>query len=255
MPKKFTILSSNYNKAKYLKDWANSIIIQKYRPLEVILADDKSTDNSKKVMKEIEKNFIRSNIECKFIYNRERLYCGSSYKNLVSFGTGNFFGVVDADDMLISDAVDYIINLYNKYKKVSWIYTQFLICDTKMRKKRKGFNKAPSPGESLLSLADKGIHGYGHWRTFSDKIKDRKSLYCKGLTCSVDKYMGYKLEEMGVGMFADRICYKYRQYPIGFKESVSSTKYAMKIWKKVIAGVHKRREKKFDIFPIIIHRK
>jgi len=55
--------------------------------------------------------------------------------------------------------------------------------------------------------------------------------------------MGYRLEEAGLGMFTEKICYKHRGHPIGSKDSVSSTKHAMKMWKKVIKETENRRKK------------
>ena len=241
--KKFTILSSTYNKAEYLRDWASSILQQKYRPLEVVLANDQSTDGTLKVVKEIEKNFSNNNIGFKFINNKERLYCGSSYCKAVRYATGSYVGVLDADDMLAGDAVGYIMNLYKSLCDAAWIYTQFLWCDETMRKKRRGFNSAPPKGQSLLSLGDRGIHGIGTgWRTFSHEIERPDKLFGEGLTCAVDKYMAYRLEEFGAGVFVDKICYHHRGHPIGSTKSVSSTKTAMGMWKKVIAQAHKRRK-------------
>ena len=251
MNNKFTILTSGYNKAKYLIDWSNSILAQRYRPLEVVFADDYSTDNTKHILVEIAKKFKNEEIEFLPIFNKKRLYCGSSYNNLVNYATGSFFGVLDGDDMLVHDAVEYIMQLYKERFDITWIYTQFMVCDVKMIKRRKGFCRCPGKKESLLSLGDRGIHGYGHWRTFNYKIEKKDKLFGKEMKCAVDKYMGYRLEEFGKGMFVDRICYKYRQYPVNSKEGVSTTKYAMDMWKEVIKKVHTRR-KKYNYQPYSI---
>jgi hypothetical protein len=112
-----------------------------------------------------------------------------------------------------------------------------------MRRKRRGFCDYPKNGESLLDMGDKRIHGYGHWRTFNHKIKKPAKLFGRNLKCAVDKHMGYRLEEIGSGLFVDRVCYRYRQHPVGSPESVSSTKYALEVWQKVREDAHKRRKK------------
>jgi len=246
---KFTILSSAYNKGQYLKDWKDSILAQKYRPLEVVLANDLSTDNTSDIMKGMEQDFKNAGIEFKPINNEKRLHCGSSYRNLVEYATGDYMGVVDTDDMLMNDAVEYIMGVYKKNPNISWIYTQFDIYDATLRhRKRTGFNCLPKAGKSMLDMGKIGMHTYGHWRTFSSKIERPDKLFCKGLTCSVDKYMGYRLEEFGPGMFVNKVCYKYRQHPVGSKNSVSSTKYAMEQWKKVIKESYDRR-KRYNYIP------
>ncbi|KKN30862.1 hypothetical protein LCGC14_0829870 [marine sediment metagenome] len=252
----FTVLASAYNKEKYIRDWANSILKQKYRPLEVVVANDFSSDKTLDLLNSFSEEFKQKGIDYKIINNVERLYCGSSYRNAVEHTTGSYVGILDADDMLVDDSVEYVMKLYKNNPKVSWIYTQFQICDMNMKVKRRGFCSAPGRGESLLSLADRGAHGYGHWRTFNQQIKRPDKLFGKNMKCSVDKYMGYRLEEFGPGMFVDRICYNYRQYPVGFKESVSSTKHAMDVWREVVKKVHNRRKKyNYKPFPIIFCKK
>ncbi len=240
---KFSILSSCYNKSKYLHDWSKSILAQSYRPLEVVIANDASTDNSENLLKSFAPMFQEKGIEFKLVTNLSRLYCGSSYRNLVQYATGSYFGILDSDDMLVDDAVEYIMTIYNSHPEISWIYTQFGIYDINMQYKRKGFCLCPPSGQSLLDLGNKRIHGYGHWRTFSSRIKKPSKLFGKSLKCSVDKHMGYRLEEIAPGMFVDRICYKYRQHPVGSPESVSSTKYAIEMWEKVRNDAMKRRKK------------
>jgi glycosyltransferase involved in cell wall biosynthesis len=244
MNKKFTIFSSTYNKSSYLMKWAQSISVQRYRPLSVLLVDDCSSDSTRDIMPEIKKLFLINNIEFRIIYNKNRLYCGSSYKHGATYLEGGYVGVLDADDMLTEDAVESVVHIYKKYPEVDWLYTQFDIYDDQLkRRKRIGFNICPKENESLLDLGIRGVHGYGHWRTFdNDKIKRADKLYPEGLTCSVDKYMGYRLEEFGQGGFFNEVCYKHRQHPRGSKNSVSSTKFAMDMWRKVVKKAQKRRE-------------
>lgn len=250
---KFSILTSSFNKAKYLNDWADSILQQKYRPLEVVLVNDLSTDNTSQVLEGIENNFKVNDIEFKLINNSKQLYCGSSYKSSIQHATGSYFGVVDADDMLAEGAVSYIMDLYKKHPDIAWIYTQFLWCDENMVKRKRGFHRSPGKNRSLLDMGDKGIHGIGTgWRTFNHKIEKPLKLFGKDMKCAVDKNMGYRLEEAGFGMFTNKICYKHRGHPIGSKDSVSSTKDAMRMWKRVIEKTHNRRKKyKKIIYPII----
>jgi len=242
--KKFTIITSGYNKGKNLDDWANSIIKQKYRPLEVVFANDKSTDDTLIRIKGIKEKFKNNNIEFKLVDNHKQLYCGGSYHNLTNYISGFYVGVLDADDMLAEGSVEYIMELYEKNPDIYWIYTQFLWCNEQMKNGRRGLNSCPGKGQSLLDLGDRGVHGIGTgWRTFSCKIERIDKLFGKHLTCAVDKNMGYRLEEFGPGLFTEKQCYIHRGHPIGSKDSVSSTKNAMNMWKQVIKEAHKRRKK------------
>ncbi len=252
MDKKFTILSSCFNKEKYLIEWSDSILVQEYRPLEVVVANDCSTDNSLAVLVSLSKKFKNKDIELKIINNKKRIYCGSSYRNLVNMATGGYLGVVDSDDMLVDDAVEYIMNLYNKYPEIGWIYTQFDTCNRTMKSLHLGISRAPKQGMSMLDMGELRKHTYSHWRTFNRKIPKPTTLFNKNLKCAVDKYMGYRLEELALGMFVDRICYRYRE---GVKKSVASTERTKYTWKRIVIDARERRNRKdLKPFPIVVHK-
>ena len=246
--RKFSILTSSFDKGEFLNDWAKSVLAQKYRPLEVVFANDCSKDNTLQIIENYKKQFIDNGIEFVLVNNEKRLHCGSSYKNLFSYATGSYFGVLDADDMLVDDAVEYIMKKYDEYKDVSWIYTQYQNCDINMKPRRKGFCCCPGKGESLLDLGNRRIHGFGHWRTFCYRFPRPGKIFGKKLKCGVDKFMGYRLEEFGKGMFVDRICYKYRQHPVGSPKSVSSTKEAINVWGDIKKRAGSRR-KRYNLKP------
>lgn len=244
MNDKFTILTASYNRRKLLKFWYRSIVNQKYRPLEVVFVDDCSTDNSKDVLNRF--SFKEHNIEFKYFYSKKKLYCASAYLKALKLSTGSYLGVLDSDDMLKENAVNYIMSLYKKYSEVCWIYTQF----EHMRSRKKGICKMPKEGMSLLDMGKLGHHTYSHWRTFSRRCKDLESIFYPGLRCAVDKYMGYRLEELGEGAFVDEICYKYRE---SVKNSISKIEKTKKTWKSKVlkASIDRRRKQKIKPYKII----
>ena len=54
-----TILINNYNNEKYLKKCITSCLGQTYKNLEIIVYDDKSNDNSKKILNKIKNRKIK----------------------------------------------------------------------------------------------------------------------------------------------------------------------------------------------------
>ena len=50
-----SILITNFNKDKYLSDTIKSCLVQNYKKKEILLFDDKSTDNSLKILKKYKK--------------------------------------------------------------------------------------------------------------------------------------------------------------------------------------------------------
>ena len=62
-----SILIINYNNGKLLPRAINSCLIQKYKNLEILVLDDKSTDNSVKVLDSFKKNK-----KIKIFYNKNK---------------------------------------------------------------------------------------------------------------------------------------------------------------------------------------
>jgi glycosyltransferase involved in cell wall biosynthesis len=249
MNNKFTILTASSNKKPYLIDWMNSILAQKYRPLEVVMVDDRSDDGTNKLIKKFRRKFGENDIDFQYFRNKKRLHCSSSYRIAIKNATGDFMGVLDADDMLVNDAVEYIMNQYNKHKDVAWIYTQFSINDVNMKYIKNGFCRMPNHWGSMLDSGERRKQVYSHWRTFSNRCIDLNNLLPEGLRCAVDKYMGYKLEELGKGMFVDRVCYKYRQ---GVKRGIVAKESTKNTWKKLVQDfVLERKNNGIKPYPII----
>ena len=52
---KVSVVIVNYNNAKYLEKCIKSLLNQSYRNIEIIIVDDKSTDNSFNILKKYRK--------------------------------------------------------------------------------------------------------------------------------------------------------------------------------------------------------
>jgi glycosyltransferase involved in cell wall biosynthesis len=248
--KKFTILTANYNAGRYLGEWADSILCQTYRPLEVIFVEDKSTDKSLEIIKKISKEFAKKSIDFKLVEPSEKMFCGSAYNLALRNANGSYFGVLDSDDMLESFAIEFIVDVYEKNVEVTWIYAQYNKYNRKMdRIIKRGFCKHPGKNKTILEMEKRHINTYGHWRTFSDRISSKKNLFGKGLKCCVDKHLGIKLEEQGVGMHVDKVCYKYRTRSKGENSIVH--RYDLKKNRAKVVDEATLRRKNKKIYPIL----
>ena len=50
-----SIIIPNYNKEKYIEKCVNSVLEQSYMPKEIIIVDDCSTDNSRRIIEKLAK--------------------------------------------------------------------------------------------------------------------------------------------------------------------------------------------------------
>lgn len=98
MPDLLTVVIPNFNNGRYLSQCIKSVMSQTYRPLEVIVVDDCSSDDSKQILDEL--CFEYDNL-C-VIYQGKN--CGvSTARNLgIKYATGKYITMLDSDDFYIN---------------------------------------------------------------------------------------------------------------------------------------------------------
>lgn len=91
-----SVVVPNYNKRKYLDTCIQSILKQSYRPLEVIVVDDCSTDDSVKIITNLQNSYPKS--ELKLI--KLDVNCGvSKARNIgLAAAEGEYVTFLDSDD-------------------------------------------------------------------------------------------------------------------------------------------------------------
>ena len=115
---KLSIITTYYNAQNFILDAVNSInqqIIDDNLEVEYILVNDKTQDNSDKLVKEFIKEHGNPKINYKFVEPETNLGCGGARKFGIDNATGDYFMFLDADDYymhkdFISRAVKDIIN-------------------------------------------------------------------------------------------------------------------------------------------------
>ena len=99
-----------YNGEKFLKDCIKSVIEQDYSNLEIIIVDDGSTDDSKKIVEE----FAKKDNRIKYYYKNNSGV--SETRNLgIKNANGEFITFVDSDDYLNKEFISYYYNMILNY--------------------------------------------------------------------------------------------------------------------------------------------
>lgn len=106
MKKIVTIIVPVYNVEKYLDKCIESILYQTYKNLEIILVDDGSTDNSGKIIDEYAKKDTRI-----VVIHKENGGVSSARNAGLNNSTGDYICFCDADDYLMNDYVEYLLNM------------------------------------------------------------------------------------------------------------------------------------------------
>lgn len=124
--KKISIIVPVYNTSKYLKKCFDSILLQKYKNIELIIINDGSTDKSLSIIKEYEKKDNRIIVIDK--KNSGQADC----RNIgIEIATGDYLMFVDSDDYLEIDAFETLVNHINKNKCDILCFDYYSVIDDK----------------------------------------------------------------------------------------------------------------------------
>lgn len=103
---KVSIIIPVYHVEKYIERCVRSVLSQDYRPLEVILIDDCSGDNSMAIAKSvIEENDSDNDIEFKFLKHETNQKLGETRNTGIRAATGDYVYFLDSDDEISPDCI------------------------------------------------------------------------------------------------------------------------------------------------------
>ena len=114
-----SILITNFNKDKYLNDTIQSCLAQNYKKKEILIFDDKSTDNSLKILKKYKKIKVLKNEKKKFVSGPLNQING--IKELFKKSKGEVIFLLDSDDFFKKNKIKNIMNLYSKDKNLNFV--------------------------------------------------------------------------------------------------------------------------------------
>lgn len=107
-----SIITATYNRKKTLIRLYESLCSQTKKDFEWIIVDDGSIDNTKELLENWEKE---KKIEIKYIVQRNQGK-PKSINEAVKIAKNDLSVIVDSDDILVDNAVEEIINDWEKYK-------------------------------------------------------------------------------------------------------------------------------------------
>lgn len=99
-----------YNGEKYLEQCLDSVVMQQENPLEIILINDGSTDESLRICKEYAQRDLRIRV-----IDKENTGVSDTRNLGISLAKGDYILFVDADDYLVPDAINKIRNALEKH--------------------------------------------------------------------------------------------------------------------------------------------
>ena len=96
--KKISVIIPNYNNSNYIIERINSFLNQSYKPHEIIVIDDKSTDNSLDILQDFEKKKL-----IKLLINKKNVGGTESVNTGLKIATGEYLYPASMDDINCKD--------------------------------------------------------------------------------------------------------------------------------------------------------
>lgn len=123
-----TIGIPNYNYAHYIKEALNSVASQTYPNIEMIIVDDRSTDNSVAVIENWIENYSGRFI-ISFIKNETNLGLTGTCNVILKNARGRYFQTLDADDLLLPEKIEKQVALMERETNAAFVYSNIEIID------------------------------------------------------------------------------------------------------------------------------
>lgn len=142
-----------YNGGRFLEAQVRSILDQTYRAIELIIADDGSTDSSLAIIRRMAAKDDR----IRLYQNNRNLGIAANFLNALRYAEGELTGFADQDDVWDLRKIESLKGLVEKDSATMLVYSDLEICDEGLRRITPSFWKSSgicprrgSPWELIL---------------------------------------------------------------------------------------------------------
>ncbi|MCC9601228.1 glycosyltransferase family 2 protein [Stieleria sp. JC731] len=229
-----------FNRASMIADCVESVIKQSYRPIQIILVDDGSTDSTPKVLEGLQQQF-----SCIDIVSQENAGPGAARNAGLKISRGEFIQYLDSDDRLHAEKFKHQVRTLQDNPNAGVCY-----CVTVRQDSRGGNPRIwrrtgqiieslfpsflPERGWATLSplwrhSACTAIGPWKPYRMMEDWEHDVRAGLCGVLPCWVNQQLctvidhdGERASAMNVGLNRSRVCDLFRSHQSVWSEMKST---------------------------------
>jgi glycosyltransferase involved in cell wall biosynthesis len=125
-----SIIIPTYNYGRFITSALNSVFLQDYRPLEVIVIDDGSTDSTPDILRKatdwllVQKNKYPewySGIELK-VFQQDNAGPSAARNAGLQIATGNFIAFLDADDVFPAGRLTHMVRILDENSSIDMVF-------------------------------------------------------------------------------------------------------------------------------------
>ena len=176
-----SVIIPAYNAQDYIGDAINSVLEQTYKNIEVIIIDDKSTDETSKIAATYAKNDKR----IIFIKNDQNLGIGGNRSKGLELAKGEYICWQDADDISIPDRIEKQVDVLESKPKAGvvggWLQffsnegegavRKYSADDKELRSKIFMYNPVAQPASMFRSECFDKVGGYNEAYKVSEDLE------------------------------------------------------------------------------------
>jgi glycosyltransferase involved in cell wall biosynthesis len=182
-----SVLIVVYNGAKYLEDALKSVFNQTYKNIELIVIDGNSTDGTQDILKEY-------NNQIDYWLSEPDSGQSSAFNKGFTLCNGDLLTWLNSDELYTPDAIEKVVNTYNKNERCSWLTAGLVFTDKDLNilKMRKG-----EGGSGLLKNLGV-LNVYGSSTFFTKDLFSRAGGMNEELHFTMDTDLWWRFSKMGM---------------------------------------------------------
>ncbi len=250
----YSVALCTYNGSRYIAEQLNSIINQTIKPLEIVVSDDSSTDNTIMIVESI---LNKSGIKYKIIYNPGRHGVASNFYNAIINTTSSIVFTSDQDDVWYERKAELMLKEYELHPEALLIFSDGELVDSNLEPLRCSLWE--SVGITNKRLQEK------NWFDYMLKnciISGSAMCFRRELIAKLPEIPNEWLHDSWIAWFAvaqnglfscNYKLYKYRQH--GNNVVGMSPKYSFfkrfKIWQENMKSIEGTRETRWRRYEVL----
>ncbi|MDD5457603.1 MAG: glycosyltransferase [Candidatus Margulisbacteria bacterium] len=143
-----SVIMPAFNGEDYISKAIESVFQQSYKDWEIIVVDDASTDNTRKIIQE----WARKDKRVKVYYNRKNKGIAQTMNKAILKASGKYLKFLDQDDMLMPECLKFLlIGIKKQPAQVKLIYGDFLAYQSDTQQLNPRLMVQPEPKPKLFT--------------------------------------------------------------------------------------------------------
>ena len=137
-----------FNGEIFLQEAIESVLKQNYKNWELIFWDNKSIDNSKKIL------FTFKDKRIKYFYSNKNIKLYEARNKAIKKASGKYITFLDVDDFWKKKKLENQLRIFKKDDSINFIYSNYFVYYNKTKKKKLFYSKNLPSGYITQKLLD-----------------------------------------------------------------------------------------------------